>query len=137
MIYRILCRFNDLFALLVFGAYLVAFVLAFVMVFLFPPGALLLVLLGVAGFVAVWAMVLISRGIERAVARAGLGAGRCPTCGGGVERESAPDPTVPGEPDTILVCPACAGAWEDGGRRYLQPAEDEEDLDTYLEEPAL
>ena len=59
MIYRLLAKFNDDFGLFVFFLYLAAFVLAFLMVFIFPPGALALMLLGLVGFVGVWIIVIV------------------------------------------------------------------------------
>jgi hypothetical protein len=137
MIYRLLCRFNDLFGLLVFGVYLAAFMLAFVLVFLFPPGALLLVLLGLTGFVLVWAVMMVSRGLERSLARASIRKGLCPTCEGELVSTPAPEPTSLGDPETIFTCSVCAMNLEENGIRFGPLSPEDEEADNLLEGPVV
>ncbi|MDG2031941.1 MAG: hypothetical protein P8J45_13150 [Phycisphaerales bacterium] len=137
MIYRYLCRFNDLFGLLVFGVYLAAFMLAFVMVFLFPPGALLLVMLGLAGFVLVWVVMMITRGLERSMARTRIQKGLCPTCEGDLVTSPAPEPTSLGDPETILTCARCSMNFEENGTRFNPLSVEDEEADNLLEGPAV
>ena len=137
MLYRLLCRFNDLFGLLVFGGYIAAFMLAFVMVFLFPPGALLLVLLGLAGFVLIWVVMTVSRGIERSLARSCIQKGLCPTCEGAVVGSPAPAPTAVGDPETIFTCSVCSMIFEENGIRFSPLSDEDEEADNLLERPVV
>ena len=123
MIYRLLAKFNDDFGLFVFFLYLAAFILAFLMVFIFPPGALALMLLGLIGFVGVWLIVVIMRFFERSLARKALGDDRCPCC----TVASALVVTPSTEWDSVVCCDGCGQLFESGGRRIQ--AEDEEEDD--------
>ena len=122
MLYRLLAKFNDDFGLFVFFLYLAAFLLAFLMVFIFPPGALALMLLGLVGFVGVWLVVVVMRTFERALARKALGKGRCPSCSH--EEGMVVTPSI--EWDSVVLCGGCGQHFESGGRRV---APDEEALD--------
>ena len=124
MLYRVVCSFNDVFGLVVFGLYILAFLLAFVMLFLFPPGALLLVLIGISGFVGVWAVMLLGRALERLLARGPIRSGGCPNCGGGLDL--TPCAAFPdhdgvvryGEPESVYCCGGCLRSFEACGSRY-------------------
>ena len=122
MIYRLLAKFNDDFGLFVFFLYLAAFVLAFLMVFIFPPGALALMLLGLVGFVGVWMIVVIMRFFERILARKALGSDRCPCCSKLSEFVVTPS----SEWDSVVCCGGCGQLFESGGRR-IQADEDPDD----------
>ena len=122
MLYRLCTRFNDDFGLLVFGGYLLAFLLAFIMVFIFPPGALALVLLGLAGFVGVWVVMSVSRGLERALARTRIREHECPACGDQLGTISGP-----GDPEELHRCAGCAQDFEPDGRRFQWDEEDEDE----------
>ncbi|MSQ90716.1 MAG: hypothetical protein EXS01_04885 [Phycisphaerales bacterium] len=65
----------------VFGGYLLAFFLAFVMIFMLPIGSLALVLLGVLGLIPVVIGLWVVRAIERPLALGKLRRGICPVCG--------------------------------------------------------
>ncbi|MEE2680986.1 MAG: hypothetical protein VX641_01285 [Planctomycetota bacterium] len=123
MIYRLISKFNDDFGLLVFLIYLCLFVLAFLAVFLFPPLALILVVLGLVGFVGVWLLVTIMRSIEYSLARKALAGGNCPCCGGVVSDTGIPDP-VGGR---YLICRECSQVFEHHGRRAQEEDLLEED----------
>lgn len=122
MFYRILCSFNDDFGLFVFFLYLAAFALAFVLIFVFPPGALALVLLGLLGLVGVWVVVGCSRMLERSICRRQLDAGRCPFCSGAF--------LVPGDAGQLehVQCPQCSQAFEPDGRRHELDEEDDDEV---------
>ena len=109
MIYRLIAKFNDDFGLFVFFLYLAAFILAFLMVFIFPPGALALMLLGLIGFVGVWVIVVIMRFFERILARKALDADRCPSC----SVISGLVVTPSGEWDSVVCCEGCGGVCTD------------------------
>ena len=113
MLYRILAKFNDDFGLLVFLLYLGLFVLAFVSVFIFPPLALGIVLLGLLGFVGVWVVVSVMRNIEYSLARRAFKAGACPRCEEAVDSTDIEDP-IGGR---YLLCTGCSQAFEHDGRR--------------------
>ena len=123
MIYRLLAKFNDDFGLLVFLVYLGLFVLAFLSVFLFPPLALILVVLGLLGFVGVWFLVTIMRSIEYALARKAIVEGGCPCCDGEVADTNIPDPMG----GSYLLCSGCSQAFERHGRRASEEDLLEED----------
>ena len=120
MIYRLLAKFNDDFGLFVFFLYLAAFLLAFVMVFIFPPGALALMLLGLVGFVGVWLIVVVMRSFERLLALKALGEDRCPCC----SHDQGMTITPSSEWDSVVHCGGCGQHFESGGRRV--PPEDED-----------
>ena len=105
MIYRLLAKFND----------------DFLMVFIFPPGALALMLLGLIGFVGVWAVVVVMRSFERLLARKAIGVNRCPCC----SKDSVFSLTPSVEWDSVVSCGGCGQLFESGGRR-VQPEEDPE-----------
>ena len=113
MIYRFMCSFNDVFGLVVFFGYLVAFALTFLMVFIHPFVGLILLMLGITSLVGIWLLVLTSRGFERSLARIGLRAGNCPFCGGEVAlmAETA-------DPVMLHDCAGCSTRFEADGRRY-------------------
>lgn len=113
MLYRLFSRFNDDVGLLVFVVYLIAFALAFVLVFIFPPGALVLVFLGLVGFVGIWAILLVTRASERSLARKHIRGGSCPVCGGSTAMVPGP-----GDPEQLHHCEKCSQDFEVDGRRY-------------------
>lgn len=120
MLYRLFSRFNDDFGLLVFVVYLLAFALAFVLIFIFPPGALVLVLLGLAGFVVIWMVLLLTRAGERSIARKHIRRGACPLCGGSTAAVPGP-----GDPERLHQCDQCSQNYESDGRRYHWDDEEE------------
>ena len=125
MIYRLLAKFNDDFGLFVFFLYLAAFLLAFLMVFIFPPGALALMLLGLVGFVVVWLIVVVMRTFERLLALKALAKDRCPCCA----HHEGMTVTPSSEWDSVVLCGGCGQHFESGGRRVPPEAEDDEEGD--------
>ena len=113
MIYRLLSKFNDDFGLLVFLVYLGLFLLAFVSVFIFPPLALVLVVLGLVGFVGIWLLVNIMRSIEYSLARKAIAGGGCPCCEAAVTATDVQDPMG----GCYLHCSSCRQVFEHHGRR--------------------
>jgi len=120
MLYRILCSFNDDFGLFVFFTYLAAFCLAFVLVFVFPPGALALVLLGLFGIIGIWILVSCSRSLERSLGRKLLIGGNCPVCAGGLQEPESLDGLV------HRICSDCGQGFESDGRR-CEPEDDDDE----------
>ena len=113
MIYRLLSKFNDDFGLLVFLVYLGLFLLAFVSVFIFPPLALVIVIVGLLGFVGVWFVVILMRGLEHSMARKAMQGGGCPCCQGALLATDIVDP----EGGIYQLCEGCNQAFEQSGRR--------------------
>ncbi len=113
MIYRLLAKFNDDFGLLVFVVYLGLFLVAFVSVFIFPPLALIIVITGLLGFVGVWAVVMLMRGLERSMARRAIQQGGCPCCQGSLLATDIVDP----DGGLYQQCEGCSQAFEQSGRR--------------------
>lgn len=116
MVLRILRWVNRMYAFAAFGAYALAFVVAFVCVFTFPLGALALVVLGVLSlaFVALGRDAL--QAMERWISRRWLRSGRCPQCRMG-----------PVHPRGLAwACRGCGAAFAaDGSQEVLEePAED-------------
>jgi hypothetical protein len=79
-IFRILHAINDGYPLAVFWLYVGLFFLAFSLIFVFPPGALLLVFASLAGLGVAVVVGGILRGAERVLARSILRRGSCPHC---------------------------------------------------------
>ena len=91
--YRVLRAINEVYPIAVLGCYVTAMFVALLLMFIFPPGTLLLFGFGLASLVVV---VLLSRLLGmavRGVARVNLRGGVCPGCGRRIETkrdESAP-----------------------------------------------
>ena len=81
MIHTIVRMIRECYPGVVFGGYLLAFFVAFAMVFMLPIGALGLVFLALMALIPVVAILGIVRAIERPLALEKLRAGRCPACG--------------------------------------------------------
>jgi len=81
LLYRFIRRVNRAFALAVLWTYIGAFVLAFSLMFVFPPGTLLLVFLGVFGLVAAVGGAQLLGGTEHFLARSLIRREWCPRCG--------------------------------------------------------
>ncbi|MSR43983.1 MAG: hypothetical protein EXS15_01295 [Phycisphaerales bacterium] len=80
MLHTIARRIRSAYPAVVFGGYLVAFFLAFVMVFMLPIGALALVFVGLLALVplvVVWGIV---RMVEKPLALGKIRQGICPAC---------------------------------------------------------
>lgn len=130
MLYRFTCRFNDVFALVVFFSYLLLFALTFLMVFLHPFVGLVLFMLGILALVVIWFVILGGRGFERALARNRLREGSCPDCGGVLAVMPGP-----GDPETVQACADCPLQYEDDGRR-VPDWDADEPVDELSDEPA-
>jgi ribosomal protein L37AE/L43A len=112
---RILRFVNRAYPFVAFGAYGIAFVLAFVCMFTFPLGALTLVVMGVLSlaFVALGSDAL--KGLERVLSRRALHRGRCPAC------RMGPVQSV----ESGWCCRGCTAAFEgDGTQRAVETPEE-------------
>ncbi|MSR18923.1 MAG: hypothetical protein EXS00_07135 [Phycisphaerales bacterium] len=65
MLLRFVRVMNALYAPVILGIYLVAFLAAFTSMFFFPPAAILLVIVGVLGLFFFWTLGALMRGLER------------------------------------------------------------------------
>jgi hypothetical protein len=77
---RILRFVNRAYPFVVFGIYGIAFATAFICVFTFPLGALLLVVAGVLSLAFVALGLDALKALERWMSRRALSRGRCPAC---------------------------------------------------------
>jgi len=84
--YRFVRSINRAYPIMVLGLYIAAFILAASMMFIFPPGTLLLFWLGLVGLVFVVLLAKLLGLLERFVARSLLATGRCPDCDGPAPR---------------------------------------------------
>jgi hypothetical protein len=120
MLYRALYWINQRYALTVFWIYLGVFVLAFGLIFVFPPAPLFLVFIGLAGLGAAALIARLLRALEHAAARYALSRGRCPMCN--ASWDSARQP--PEGSGAAQECPRCGAIFESNGRRALESARD-------------
>ncbi|MFM1883791.1 MAG: hypothetical protein RJA05_2200 [Planctomycetota bacterium] len=81
MVLKLLRQLNRAYGYAVFGIYLVAFGIAFLFVFIFPPATLALLFISIFGLLFFNALGFMLRTIERRWNRARLDKGRCPECG--------------------------------------------------------
>jgi hypothetical protein len=112
---RILRFVNRAYPFVAFGAYGLAFVVAFLCMFTFPLGALTLVVVGVLSlaFVALGSDAL--KALERVMSRRALRRGRCPAC------RMGPVQSV----EAGWGCQGCAAAFDaDGSQRVVEVAEE-------------
>ncbi len=83
--YRVVRAINGGYPMVVLGLYIMAFLLAFCLMFIFPPGTLLLLGFGLAGLVGVFIVGRMLGAVEHSIARAILRGGACPSCGHRIE----------------------------------------------------
>ncbi len=117
MVLRILRWTNRAYAFVALAVYMLAFVVAFVCMFSFPVGALILVVLGVLSlaFVALGRDVL--QALERWMSRRALSQGRCPACTTG--------PMSLVLQGTIQQCRGCGAKFEpDGSETQMLESEE-------------
>ena len=79
--YRMMRSINGGYPLVVLGLYITAFILALCLMFIFPPGTLLLLGFGLAGLVGVLIVGRTLGAMEHFIARTILRGGACPSCG--------------------------------------------------------
>lgn len=79
--YRVLRAVNSGFPFAILAIYVAAFILAMGLMFVFPPGTLLLLGLGLAGLAGVLVVGKTLGGLEHLAARLILRGGACPSCG--------------------------------------------------------
>ncbi len=80
MLYRIVRTINEWYALTLFWTFLGLFFVAFALVFVFPPGTIVLLFLGLGAMGVAVVCGRILRGTQRSLARRALSQGRCPRC---------------------------------------------------------
>ncbi|MHC5114806.1 MAG: hypothetical protein ACYTGP_10315 [Planctomycetota bacterium] len=79
--YRLIRAFNHGYPMVMMGLYIGAMFLALALMFIFPPGTLLLLGLGLASLGIVVLVARVMEIVEHASARWILRSGACPTCG--------------------------------------------------------
>ena len=135
-VYRLLCRWNDDFALLVFAGYCCLFLLAAALVFVFPPGALALVLIGTAGLIGIWAVVVPLRAWERSIARRACAQAQCPRCSSEIQATLLDEDQRDARGDRGQTCSVCLWlADTDGYRVALNPQDDDDGVDNSVMTP--
>jgi ribosomal protein L37AE/L43A len=107
MLYRILRAINHIYPVAVLWMYIGAFLLAMSLMFIFPPGTLILLWMGLVSLVGVVIVAKVLVGAQRAVARHVLSAGVCPYCG---ERSARVR-----DPAEEWRCEACGTSFLPGG----------------------
>ena len=129
MLYRVVRAVKRGYAFGVFWLYLAAFLLAFALVFVFPPGTILLLFLAIFGLVFFVATGHAIRFVAHLLARGLLKKDICPVC----RAEGTLEPASTGQPNEIeagtRLCRACGAAYlatgaeaEDDMVRYASPA---------------
>ncbi len=115
MFHTLVRTIRRYYAGVVFGGYLLAFLLAFAMVFMLPIGALGLVLLGLLALVPLVFLLAIVRTIERPLALAKLRAGRCLACNAVAIRKSSQSGS------DSYACEACGKGFSARGEDIPEP----------------
>ncbi len=100
--------FNAHFGIVAVLGYLGLFVMAFVLMFLFPLGALVLVFVGIFGLAIVVPAAAGAQALERSMNRRRLAAGSCPRCGATLDSTAA-------EGGVPQVCGGCGASWTPAG----------------------
>jgi hypothetical protein len=105
VVQRILHVLRARYALVVFWAYVAAFGVAFLSIFVFPPAALALVLTGLLLLLPAVLLGAVLRMADRMLSRPCLARGECPHCraGGG------------GAITAAFECPSCGARFDDHG----------------------
>jgi ribosomal protein L37AE/L43A len=107
MLYRLAHAVNASYGLAVAWAYILTFVLAFCLLFIFPQITLLLFFLGLASLGLTITLGWAIDATTRALARRSLHMGRCPRCGSASERRL--------EPGQVWLCENCHSEFQAGG----------------------
>ena len=115
MIHTIVRMIRECYPGVVFGGYLLAFFVAFAMVFMLPIGALGLVFLALMALIPVVLILGIVRAIERPLALEKLRAGRCPAC----SAKSIQPPSTASE--NCYECAACHERFSARGEDVAAP----------------
>ena len=122
---------NAVYGLAVAWVYIAAFVLALGMVFIFPPGTLLVFFIGLASLGLAVALGKLIDAITRGMARRSMASGRCPRC-----RDLLTHAGERGD-ERPVVCALCGSAFlDDGGETIAseqshfidKPDDDEPDV---------
>lgn len=100
--YRIIRAVNGVYSLAVLWLYIAAFIVAVLLMFMYPLGTIALVWAGLVGIVLVLLAGKLLAVLQRSVARKALARGRCPNCAATLDRE------VPADSD-LRRCEACGG----------------------------
>ena len=119
MILRILRSVNRAYPFLVLGGYMVAFALAFICVFTFPLGALVLIIGSVLSLAFVVFFGETLSGIEGILTRRALKKNRCPACRMGPIQKNV----------AAYQCLGCGVCFECDGTQLSQEAPDVETPD--------
>ncbi|MDA0803143.1 MAG: hypothetical protein O2819_05245 [Planctomycetota bacterium] len=114
MFLNALRSFNSNFGVVALLAYVALFCLAFVLMFLFPLGSLVLVFLGIFGLAVVVPAAALAQALERALSRKRLALGQCPLCGAEVLVRGV----TSARPGT--TCVSCGSEWMSDGSTLVQ-----------------
>ncbi|MCE9618398.1 MAG: hypothetical protein K8R92_00620 [Planctomycetes bacterium] len=114
MILRVLRALNRSYPFVVFFGYLAAFVLAFICMFSFPLGALVLVIGSVLSLALVVFVGEVLLGVERILARRALRRRRCPACRMGPVQTNS----------TRFHCLGCGSRFESNGSAAVDAEEE-------------
>ena len=80
MLYTILRAINEWYAITVLWVYVLLFVVAFALIFVFPPAPLAMVFLGVIGLGLATLVSKVLRRLQNTIARRMIARGECPRC---------------------------------------------------------
>ena len=111
-LYHILRRFNESFSYLLLALFVASFFFAFVLMFVYPLGSLILLFLGLGGLWGSAIIRFLARFIERYLARTMMKDGVCPNCA-----ESWGD-----NPDDS--CPSCNASFTKRGEALVHEQAD-------------
>lgn len=113
MVYRFIRAFNELYGVTIFAGFVAAFFIAFAMI-VYPIVAIVMLIGAIYAVVVFWAVGRVLRAVERRVARRGIVRGRCPACGGRLERFTLPE-VADAE---IHDCSECSRAFLSNGNQW-------------------
>jgi hypothetical protein len=114
--YRIIRAVNRAYSLAVLWLYIAAFIVAVVLMFMYPIGTIALVWAGLVGIVLVLLAGKSLAVLQRAVARRALARGRCPGCAATLEGESPSD-------SDLRRCDACGSVFLSTGAEETESSE--------------
>lgn len=116
MLYRLLRAANRWFALTMFWLYVAMFGLAFSLIFIFPPGTILLLFTGIFGLVVVVIAGQVLRLCTEFCTRRVLSGGTCPACQAAHAIVVSTRTGEEGVEQTVTRCERCGATFTASGR---------------------
>jgi hypothetical protein len=113
VIYRILRAINEAYALTVLWLYITVFIVAFSLMFVFPPGTLLLLFVSVFGLGLLVVLGKVLGWIQFSIARHAVQRGICPRCEGPRDDDL--------EEGVCWRCARCHTGYLSSGREAVEP----------------